>query len=69
MSAERNFKRSKDGIHWSKITRNRMKHDAWKQLPYSGYILVDAVDAGIETSFGNGYTYGRITNPDEVAGK
>ena len=69
MSTERNYKRSKDGIHWSKITWMRLKHDAWKQHPHFAYILIDAVNNGDETDFGNGYIYGRVTKPEQVAGK
>ncbi len=69
MRQERNFRRSKDGIRWSKITFLRMKKDAWKQHPNFAFVLIERVRAGIDEDFGNGYTYGRIPNQAEEATK
>lgn len=70
VSTERNYKRSKDGIHWTKITFQRLKQDAWKADSVFGGALVAYVLDGAEMDFENGYTYAISPTPcKKVAGK
>ncbi len=67
MSRERYFRRSKDGIRWTEITYMRMKLDAWKlHQPALALQLIYQVNSGIDTTFANGYIYGRVMPKQEA---
>ena len=68
MREQRNYRRSKDGASWSKITFLRMKQDAWKfHSPFLALELINLVRGGTDTTFSNGYIYGRIPNQAQEA--
>jgi hypothetical protein len=60
MTQNREYRRSKDGIHWHEITFLRMKQDAWKMWPNTAIVPIESVMNGHDMKFPNGYTYGRI---------